>query len=285
MSKTLRWTAAVFGILLSLVLLGAGAVWALSSHKLNARLSAQPEQLGTPSTAQLADGARQLRVLGCIGCHGEGLRGKKFLDLPGIVKLYAPNVTLIAARATDQQLAQGIRQGIGHDGRPLLVMPSEGYQYLTDGEAAALITAIRALPVGGEKQPRAYVGPRGHLGIVLGKFSTAPELVERYRVERVPDFGPTFASGRHLVELNCSECHGPQLKGKELEPGVMSPDLTIAGAYGIEQFRNMMRTGVAPGGKDIGLMARVAKRDFSHLTDEEISDIHAYLVERAQRMP
>ena len=285
MSKTLRWTAAVFGILLSLVLLGAGAVWALSSHKLNARLSAQPEQLGTPSTAQLADGARQLRVLGCIGCHGEGLRGKKFLDLPGIVKLYAPNVTLIAARATDQQLAQGIRQGIGHDGRPLLVMPSEGYQYLTDGEAAALITAIRALPVGGEKQPRAHVGPRGHLGIVLGKFSTAPELVERYRVERVPDFGPTFASGRHLVELNCSECHGPQLKGKELEPGVMSPDLTIAGAYGIEQFRTMMRTGVAPGGKDIGLLARDAKRDFSHLTDEEISDIHAYLVERAQRMP
>ena len=47
----------------------------------------------------------------------------------------------------------------------------------------------------------------------------------------------------------------------------------------------MLRTGVAPGNKDIGMMGRVAKRDFKYLTDEEIADIHAYLAERARRMP
>ena len=31
--------------------------------------------------------------------------------------LYAPNLTLVAAKATDEQLDQAIRQGIGHDGR------------------------------------------------------------------------------------------------------------------------------------------------------------------------
>jgi len=33
------------------------------------------------------------------------------------------------------------------------------------------------------------------------------------------------------------------------------------------------------------MMANVARDDFSHLNDEEIAAIHAYLVERAQRAP
>ena len=283
MSKGLRWTAYFLGGLLVLVLLAAFAVWAISSHKLNATIDAKPERLAAPSVAELADAPRQMRVMGCVGCHGEGLRGKKFLEIPNIVKLYAPNLTLVAARASDQQLAQGIRQGIGHDGRPLLVMPAEGYQWLSDGQVAAMIASIRALPKGGEEQPPVRLGPRGHLGIALGKFSTAPQLVQEHLEKRIPDFGPMFAAGKRLVEVNCAECHGPQLHGKELEPGVVSPDLTIAGAYDAEQFRTMMRTGVAPGGKDIGLMGRVAKRDFSHMTDAEIAAIHAYLVARSQR--
>ena len=64
---------------------------------------------------------------------------------------------------------------------------------------------------------------------------------------------------------------------------MIAPDLDIAGAYDLEQFRTMLRTGVAPGGKDIGLMGRIARSDLKYLRDDEIDAIHAYLAHRAGR--
>lgn len=271
--------------LVALVIVAVIAVYAISEWKLRARPTPAASTLAAPAAAELADGPRQLHVLGCLSCHGKGLQGDIFLDEPGVAKIYAPNLTLVAAKSTDQQLDRAIRQGIGHNGRSLLVMPAEGYQFLADSEVAALITAIRALPKGGKELPLPSVGPKGRVGLVLGKFHTAPELVSKYRENPAPDFGPQFAKGRHIVVTNCSECHGPQLHGQEVQPGVVSPDMAIAGAYDLDQFKTLMRKGISPNKKDIGMMGEVAKSDFSHLTDEEIAAIHAYLAERARRMP
>ena len=87
------------------------------------------------------------------------------------------------------------------------------------------------------------------------------------------------------MEVNCGECHGADLRGKEVEPGTVSTDLAIVGAYDLEQLKTLLRTGVAPGGKKLGLMGAVARRDFSHMTDGEIADVHSYLAERARRLP
>jgi mono/diheme cytochrome c family protein len=284
MAKVLRWAGYIVG---GLIVIAVGAtlfVWAAADVKLT-ESDPQPERLATPTPAQLADGPRQLRVLGCLSCHGDTLQGDLFIDEPGIAKIYAPNLTQVAAKASDQQLAQAIRQGIGHDNRPLLIMPSEGYQFMTDPEVAALISAIRTFPKGGRETPPASIGPKGHVGLALGKFHTAPELVETYRESPIADFGPRFAAGRHIVAVNCAECHGPQLKGQEVKPGSIAPDLSITGAYDLDQFKTLLRTGVPPGGKKLGMMGDVARSDFSHLKDEEIAAIHAYLVERARRAP
>jgi mono/diheme cytochrome c family protein len=285
MAKLLRWTGYVVGGLIALVLVAAIAIFVMSQRALTEHFPPVASRLAIPTAAQLADGPRQLHVLGCLSCHGEGLRGDKFLDEPKVATIHAPNLTLIAAKASNDQLDHAIRQGIGHDGRPLLIMPSEGYQFMTDGEVAALISAIRLLPKGGAETPKPSVGPIGRLGLALGEFHTAPELVRTFRANRIPDFGPALMRGRHIVEVNCAECHGPQLKGQEVEPGVVAPDLEIAAAYDGEQFRKLLREGVAPGKKDIGLMGQVARRDFKYLQDDEIAAIHAYLVERAQRAP
>ena len=284
MPKALRWVGFLIGGLAVIAVGAALFVWATSDGLLS-EIEARPERLATPTAAQLADGPRQLRVLGCLSCHGDMLQGDLFMDEPGLAKIYAPNLTHVAAKAPDQQLAQAIRQGIGHDGRPLLVMPSEGYQFLTDSEVAALISAIRTFPKVGRETPPASIGLKGRVGLALGKFHTAPELVERYRKSPLADFGPQFAAGRHVVSANCTECHGPELKGKEVKPGSVAPDLSIAGAYDLDQFKTLLRTGVPPGGKKLGMMASVARNDFSHLKDEEIAAIHAYLVERARRAP
>jgi cytochrome c553 len=285
MTKVLRWTGYVLGVVLLLALLAAAYMWIVSDRQLNAQVEAKPERLVVPTPAQLADGPRQLRILGCVSCHGEGLRGKLFFDEPNVAQVHAPNLTLIAAKATDQQLAQAIRQGVSHDGRALFIMPSAQYSRLTDGEVAALISAIRVQPKGGEPTPRIKLGPLGRVGVALGKFKTQPAAVADFAQNMPADLGPQFTRGRHMAMTNCSECHGSSFQGAEPKPGLKAPDLSIVGAYDLPAFTKLMRTGVPVGGRDLELMDDVAKGDFRHYTEEEIAALHAYLVERAKRAP
>lgn len=284
MRKVLRWTGYGLGALLVAALLGIGWLWFASSQKLSARVPGKPERLAAPTPAQLADGPRQLQILGCVSCHGEGLRGKTMFDEPSIARIHAPNLTLVAGNATDGQLARAIRQGIGVDGRTMFVMPSAQYARLEDGEVAALVAAIRALPRGGKQMPAIELGPLGRIGVATGKFKSQPELVAEYAVKWPIDMGPEHRRGWKIAATNCSECHGPALMGQDLPSGDSAPDLTIAGAYDLDSFAKVMRTGVAPGERRLGLMREVAENDFKHLTDQELADLHDYLVARAQKL-
>ena len=285
MAKALRWLAYLVGGVAALAVLAAIWIWIASERALGGSLAGTPERLAQPTAAQLADGDRQLKVLGCYSCHGAGLRGGMLFDEPKVATIPTPNLTLIAATATDQQLARGIRQGIGADGRPLLAMPSSQYARLTDAEVAALIAAIRALPPGGKQAPPIKLGPIGRLAVATGKLRLQPEEVERFKASMPADLGPQFARGRHLAMTNCAECHGPSFGGGEPKPGTTAPDLIVAGAYDLPEFKRLMRTGVASGNRKLGLMGEVARDDFRHFTDEEIAAIHAYLAKRASRAP
>ena len=281
MAKIRRGAGYVLIAVLSLIAVAATVLWLLSWEKLNRHIEGRPEHLAVPSAAQLADAPRQLRVLACMDCHGQGLRGQIAIDDPTLARLYAPNLTLVAASATDQQLARAIRQGIAVDGRPLALMPSSQYARLGDSQVAALIAAIRALPRGGETTPPVRLGPFGTVGVALGKFPTAHQLVEEDSPRLPVDLGPQFERGRDLVMVNCAECHGPTLEGVELEPGLRAPDLAIAAGYDLPQFTHFMRTGIAVGNRNLPVMSRRARDAFSHYTDDEIASIHAYLVARA----
>jgi cytochrome c553 len=284
MDKVLRWTGYVVTTLLFAILAAALWLWISSEHILNAHINGRPERLARPTAAQIADAPRQLHVLGCVECHGDGLRGTLMFDEPNIARVYAPNLTLIAAQETDQQLARAIRQGIGSDGRSLVIMPSATFSRLTDSEVAALIRAIHALPRGGLEVPRREIGVLGRFGLAIGQFHTAPESLAQY-AQRLPiDVGPQFANGRHLVAIKCAECHGPDLTGSEVEPGVTAPDLVLAGAYDLGQFKALLRTGVPPGARKLTMMDDVARNQFSHYTDEEIAEIHSYLVARSRKL-
>ncbi|HEX5238020.1 MAG TPA: cytochrome c [Sphingomicrobium sp.] len=281
MAKVWRWTGYVIIVVLGLMAVGAAILWLLSWEKLNRHIEGRPEHLVAPTAAELADGPRQLRVLACMDCHGQGLRGQIAIDDPSLARLYAPNLTLVAASATDQQLARAIRQGIEVDGKPLALMPSAQYARLDDRQVAALIAAIRALPRGGRPTPPVRLGPVGIVGVALGQFPTAHQLVEEDSPHLPMDVAPQFERGRALVMVNCAECHGPALEGLELEPGLKAPDLAIAAGYDLPQFTRLMRTGIAAGNRNLPVMSHRARAAFSHYTDDEIASIHAYLVARA----
>ena len=284
MARALRWTGYVVASLIGLLLIAAAAIWLISSQKLNASVTARPERLAQPSAAQLADAERQARTLGCFSCHGEGLRGSKMFDQPMVATVWAPNLTEVAAHATDQQLAAAIRQGISDEGTPLIIMPSEAFQHLSDAQVTAIIAMIRRLPHGGQRTPGNSYGPIGRLGLVMGKFKTAPQLVAEFAKDQPIRVGAQFEDGRRLAMLNCSSCHGPSLKGQEAKPGETSPDLMIAGAYDLAAFKKLLRTGVPAGGKTLPMMGPTARSDLSHLTDSEIESLHGYLTTRAQAL-
>src|SRR4051794_22253497 len=284
MAKLLRWTGYVVGALILLLLIAAASVWLLAAQKLSAHGRARPEHLAVPTAAQLADAPRQLNVLRCVGCHDAGLRGRLFFDEPYVARVYAPNLTAVAATANDEQLARAIRQGIGAEGRALAIMPSETFARLDDGEVAALIAAIRALPKVGGPTPARKVGFLGRVGLLTGEFHTTPQAVTVYAAKLPLDLGPQYSRGRHMAASNCAECHGPALSGGEVEPGLNAPDLTIAGAYDRAAFKTLIRTGVPAGGRKLKVMGDVARENLSFMTDAEIDELYAYLQARAQKL-
>ncbi len=283
MATALRWFGYLAGLVLVLALLAAAWIWIASERALSATHEGVAEKLARPTAAQLADGDRQLKILGCYSCHGDGLRGNLMFSEPNVADVHAPNLTLVAAQASDQQLARAIRQGIGVDGRPLYIMPSAQYSRLDDSEVAALISAIRALPRGGSSTPPISAGPIGRFALAAGRLPSQPDMLELYKKDMPADVGAQFAAGRKLAMVNCAECHGPSFGGGEPKPGLKAPDLMVAGAYDLPEFKQLLRTGVAPGNRQLGLMGVVARNDFRHFTDEEIAAIHAYLKERASR--
>jgi len=284
MRKALRWAGIGLGGLIALLIVAVIVIWAWSEAILRRDYAAAAEPLPAPTPAERAEAPRLARVLGCLSCHGEGLKGKLMFDAPGVARVFAPNITEIAAGASDQQLAAGIRQGIGHDGRGLFIMPSPMYSRLTDKETAALVGWIRTLPRAQGQTKGLSAGPIGRLGLVIGSFRPGPEGVAEYRRQAPIALGPEHEAARHLAAIACSECHGPALMGGSAGPDAKSPDLRIAAGYDSAQFRTLMRSGRPPDGRDLGLMATVSKQDFSHLTDAEIDALHAYLVARAKRL-
>ena len=284
MVRVAKWFGVAAATLAGLALLVATGIVFVSGLILGRGYEAKAETLGQPTREQLADAERQARIRGCVTCHGEGLRGQVMADIPNVVRVNAPNLTEVAAHASDQQLAAAVRQGIGHDGRALFVMPSPMYARMSDAETAALIRWIRKQPRVEGRSEGFSVGPLGRVAVVTGKLRAAPAKLVEFKTQEPIRTGPAHTAGHRLATGLCTDCHGPALYGQTMEDGTVTPDLRIAGAYNLDQFRTLMRTGTTPAGKKLGLMKKVAEKDFSNLNEAEVQALHAYLGARAEKV-
>jgi mono/diheme cytochrome c family protein len=196
-------------------------------------------------------------------------------DQPLIARIVAPNLTAAVRKFSDAQLAGVIRNGVRPDGRSVLVMPSETFSGLTDEELGRIIAFLKSLPEAPGPGPSISPGPIGRVGLVVGKFKMAAQLI----AETVPP--PEAANeeakrGRYLARTICAECHGTALRGAS-NPHFTSPDLRVVAAYSPDAFAQLLRTGVAIGGRDVGVMSAQARNNLSHLTDSEIAALYSYL--------
>jgi mono/diheme cytochrome c family protein len=279
MKRLLKWVGFGLGGLAGLAVLAIGVAFAASEVMIRMPQARPASRLAAATDAgAIARGHQLATRMGCLDCHGANLQGRMFDDMPGVVRLYGPNLTLVAARASDADLDRAIRHGVGSDGRPLWVMPSSAFAHLSDAETADLVAFLRSNPPAGAPQPRLQVGPIGRLGVLLGKFEPEVAAIKAHANVALPDLGPKYAQGRSLARA-CVECHGPTLGG--VQGGALNtPDLAIAAAYDAEDFARFMKTGVAAGGRELKLMSPTARGRFSSFSPAEVTALQDYLKAR-----
>lgn len=231
--------------------------------------------LVSDQSARIAHGSRLADVLGCRGCHGKELQGRRFYEL------YASNLTRDLAGYTDEQLERLLRDGVHPTGRDVWGMPSELFQHLSEPDMAALVAHLRTLkPSGSPTQPHLPWESETEQMIAEGKLMPSAKWVQKTKSTTPVDLGPQHPLGRYISMVTCAECHGPKLDGREGG----TPDLIVIGGYTREEFDRLMTTGAAPGGRKLNeLMENVAIGRFSKLTPHERDALYAYLKVRAEQ--
>jgi mono/diheme cytochrome c family protein len=270
------WAALVVLICLA----GAYPAWvyARASAVLHHRYPlAQPAALPKAGPEALARGRRLAVIYGCADCHGDDLRGRPFSHPDPFLQVTSANLTLKARRYSDADFDRVIRQGVMPSGESVEFMPSNAFVHMSDEDVSAIVAYLRSLPPGGQDPQAWRIGWKAMRALATGAFPPGQALMAQARGLAPKDMGPQFEAGRRLASVACVECHGGDLKGARGGP----PDLTIAGAYDPGDFHRLLRTGVAAGGRQVGMMSAVARKRFSSLTDAEIEAIRSYLVARA----
>jgi cytochrome c553 len=279
--RVLRWIGlGVAAVATLVVFVGLGAFVASEAMIRWPQAKTEVELAASHDAGAVMRGKRIATVYGCHDCHGAQLTGRLFFDEMPLGRLSGPNLSKAIAHQSDADVARAIRAGVAADGRQLWIMPSESFVQLSDGETADLIAYLRTFPAKDGQRDIKEFGPVGRIGVLLGKFRSAPQMLKAEVGMEPVDLGPQYAEGRNLVRA-CTECHGRDLKGGEV---TKAPDLTIAGAYDPEDFEKLLRTGVAAGNRKLGLMTESAPGRFNALSHEEIGALHAYLKARAEKV-
>jgi cytochrome c5 len=277
MKPILKWAGIVAGSLAGLLLLAIAGVFIASQRMLDRSYPKGPSAVHAAVTAgAVARGAHLAVVSTCTDCHGKDMTGRE-LPVPGST-FYAPNLTIATGSLSDADIDRAIRQGLRPDGRSVLFMPSHGYASFTDDEVAAIIAWLRSLSPRGTPSPEPRLGLGVRVALVAGIVRT--EAAEFTSTPPPVDLGARYEKGRHLARIVCGQCHGTSLSGDPKAPGHPTPDLLIVAAYDPGAFRMLMRTGKAPGGRKLDVMAKIAPGDLSNFTDDEIDAIYDYLVAR-----
>jgi mono/diheme cytochrome c family protein len=280
MNRMLKWAGYGLAGVVGACALAVGGALAVSEAMIRWPVERPTATLVASSDpGAVARGKRVATLNGCHDCHGKRLEGLLFHDEMPIIRAWGPNLSLALAKQSDADFDRAIRHGVAADGRRLWMMPSSAFANLTDQEMADLMAYLRTYKPVGQTQPRFQVGHIGRLGVLLGQFKSEPDNIRANATLKLEDLGPEHAVGRDVARA-CIECHGPTLKGMKL---LKSPDLAMVASYDERDFETLLRTGVATGGRKLGLMSGVSPARFNALSSQEIAALHGYLKARAER--
>ncbi|HVV65381.1 MAG TPA: cytochrome c [Rhizomicrobium sp.] len=281
MRRLWKWASIGAGVLAGLALAGIAGVYFASQAVISRRYEIPPSHLrASKGPEAIARGARLARIYGCADCHTHSLQGAFIPDF-GIA---SRNLTRLARRFSDADFDRAVRGGLTPSGTSVAeYMPSDAFQFMTDGDMADILAYVRSLRPEGRDIPFPAYGLKERVALLTG----AAHMNRYWRGLQKPamDLGPRFASGRLLAMSACGECHMTSLTGAPaFVPAPRPPDLSLVAAYAPADFARLMRAGKAAGGRELPLMSATARARFSHFTDAEIRALYDYLAARGRRL-
>src|SRR5688572_6866777 len=222
MRRSVKIGALALGVLV--IVLGAaaaGAVW-LGERKMQRTVLIKVVPVPYASgPAALKQGKYLFESRGCAECHGATGAGRVFIDDPTGMYAKSPNITVggSAAQYGEADWVRAIRHGVDPRGRPLLIMPSEDYNRLTDADLASLVAYIRSLP----SAPPAPADVRFPTIVkALYGIGVIPDAAQRIN-HSLPPSQPVAAAasvehGKYVAQM-CMGCHGERFSGGKIPGG------------------------------------------------------------------
>jgi mono/diheme cytochrome c family protein len=287
MTRTLRILARLIGALLVLAVVAVLAAHLLAQRKMNRTIDVQVAPVAfVEDDDALTRGKYLFHSRGCGDCHAENGGGRLFIDAPNGFRVWTPNISPGAgsavAKYTEVDWVRAIRHGVKPDGRPMLMMPSEDYNRLTNADLAALVAYTRRLP------PVAGEGARFEMPLLIKALYAAGVIPDAAGVidHSLPPAQPvaegvTREHGEYVAHM-CKGCHGMALTGGPVPGG--PPDwppaanLTAAATYAAygnaEAFRTMMRGGKRPDGSAVKVMPF---ETLKQINDVDLDAMYLYL--------
>jgi cytochrome c553 len=288
--KIVRYAAWTVGVLVALVLVAAGGLYAYTQSHFDRKWTVAGHALTIPTDSiALARGHHIATTISkCSGCHETDFGGGLFIDAPPVARLYTANLTGgkggIGRQLSDLDWERAIRHGVKPDGSALMFMPAEEFQRLSDQDAAALIAYLKSLPPVDREQGKNSIGPIGRALYAKGDLALIPaEMIDHSAAHPQPvPMAVSVEYGRYMADIGgCKGCHGPGLSGGRI-PGT-PPDWKPAanltptgiGHYKEEDFFRALREGKRPGGLPIDTL--MPFRFTKDMTDDEIRALYMYL--------
>ena len=282
----LKWLSVLFSSLLSLVfILGVGLagmglskVWAL--HEIPV-----PEIHVAGTSEQIARGQHLANTF-CTSCHS--LNGE--LPLTGGIDLgddlalplgsfFSANLTPSGPLAewSDGEIFRALRNGVGQDGRWLVLMSSVRARNMSDEDLMSVIAYLRNQPGVTNDVPEPLDQPN-LLGLIMTGAGLVPEGPPPILGSiQAPTKTATAEYGEYIFSYqDCHDCHGENLRGGvEGQLAPIGPTLIGTKFWTTDEFITAMRTGIVPGGGTID--PPMPWQSIGRMDDEELTAMHLYL--------
>jgi mono/diheme cytochrome c family protein len=285
------------GILVVLGVVGVATGLQLADHKMARRVAVNLEPVTLQGEAvSLERGKYLFSSRGCVECHGANGAGRVFVDNGKDLRIKGPNITTgsgsVTASYQPADWVRTIRHGVAPGGRPLMVMPSEDYNRLTDADLASLVAYVKALPPASGTGAEVVLPLPARVLYGFGAIQDAAAKIDHgLPPAKAVAEGVTAQHGAYVANM-CLGCHNPQLTGGRIPGG--PPDwppaanLTPVANSGMkayaqpEAFMQMLKTGQRADGSKIQVMPFESLRE---LNETDVRALHLYLRSLPPRPP
>jgi mono/diheme cytochrome c family protein len=294
MSAAGKWAKRAGVLAAVLVGIAAAALWVgneLAARKMQRTVDIAVQGVAFRSAsdgAALERGRYLFASRGCVDCHGAQANGRVFLDDGKGMRIAGPNISpgpgSVVAGYTPVDWVRAIRHGVSRSGRPLMVMPSEDYNRLTDDDLASLVAYLRF------KEPASGAGAVVELPLPVRAFygfglmqDAAAKIDHAKPPEQPVPESVTVKHGAYVVNM-CLGCHGAKLAGGKIPGGPpewpAASNLTPGEGSAMVRYPDaeallaLFRTGKRPDGTAVKVMPFESLRE---MNDTDVRALHLYL--------